>query len=498
MAPNPQHSRTERMFTVALKVCTVLSALCILAYLAVMLRNRHELTLTESVVAAHSTMLAHDGTLYYDLKSYPYTVCGYPPIFYSLQAMLVRIGFPALLAGRIISFLAFLALIALCWRLVMIYTGNRYAAWLAAVLASSSVPLLDWGTTGVVDTLGVAFAVAAFYQFSRYYVRRENTLAWAGLLAAAGFFTKQSMLAAPAAMFLLLLVRNRKTALLFGAALASSVAVVALGINHFTSGRLFGNTVYGMIQPYAPGKLMQHVTFILLVSGALIVAFLATLPRLARSKSNPLLVYFSFAWLLLAVMAPKVGSDANYHIEPTVLLIVCTAAGLAELKFFDLVFANSKSWITLLQTAVAVFLVMNYRVVVPDLITRVWRENQFRAEAARVAPYLRNASGPIFSVELDPVIRARGRIDVEPYIYTLMVNAHRIDPEPMRQDLARSVMPVVILYEDTAHPIDDQSLEIGRLIPSHEAELRQHYHLIEHIPGPYLDGVYVYLPNARP
>ncbi|HVO99720.1 MAG TPA: glycosyltransferase family 39 protein [Bryobacteraceae bacterium] len=497
MAPAPQPSRTERMFTIALRVCTVLSALCVLTYSAVMVRNRHELTLTESVVAAHSTMLAHDGTLYYDLKSYPYTVCGYPPVFYSLQAMLVRIGLPALLAGRTISFLALLALIALCWRLVMIYAGNRYAAWLAAVLASSSVPLLGWGTTGVVDTLGVAFSVAAFYQFSRFYVRGENTLVWAGLLAAAGFLTKQSMLAAPAAMFLLLLVRNRKTAFLFGSALAALVAAVALGINRFTSGRFFGNTVIAMMQPYAAGKAMQHVTFILLVSGALIVAFLATVPRLARSRSNPLLVYFVLTWLLLAVMAPKVGSDANYHIEPTVLLIVCTAAGLAELNFFGLVFANSKSWVTLLQAAVGVFLVMNYRVIVPDVMTRIWRENQFRTEAARVEPYLRNASGPIFSVELDPVIHVRGRIDVEPYIYTLMVNAHRIDPEPMREDLARCAMPVVILYEDIAHPIDDQSLEIGRLIPSHAAELEQHYHLVEHIPGPYLAGVYVYLPNSR-
>ncbi len=498
MTPPPQPSRTERVFTIALKVCTGLSALCVLTYLVVMIRNRHEMTLTESVVAAHSTMLARDGTLYYSLKTYPYTVCGYTPIFYSLQAILIRLGLPALMAGRAISFLAFLTLIALCWRLVMLYTGNRYAAWLAAVLASSSVPLLDWGATGVVDTLAVAFAVSAFYQFSRYYVRGENTLVWAGLLAAAGFFTKQSMLAAPVAMFLLLLLRNRKTAFWFGAALAAGVAALALGINHATSGRFFGNTVFAMIQPYAQGKAMQHVQFIALVSGALIVAFLAAVPRLARSRSSPLLVYFVLSWLLLAVMAPKVGSDANYHIEPTALLIVCTAAGLAELKFFDLVFGNSKSWVTLLQTALAVFLVMNYRVVVPDVIARLSREDQFRAEAARVEPYLRHARGPVFSVELDPVIRARGRIDVEPYIYTLMVNAGRIDPEPMRRDLANSAIPVVILYEDIAHPIDDQSLEIGRLIPSHTAELRQHYHLVEHIPGPYLEGVYVYLPNVRP
>ena len=62
-------------------------------------------------------MLARDGTLYYSFKDYPYTACGYTPIFYLLEAMVSRAGIPAVLGGRFISFTAMLVSFALCWRL---------------------------------------------------------------------------------------------------------------------------------------------------------------------------------------------------------------------------------------------------------------------------------------------------------------------------------------------------------------------------------------------
>lgn len=488
-------SRTERLFAGVLRVCSVLCVLCVLCYAVTMLRARHELSQPESVVVAQSTMLARDGTLYYSLKDYPYTVCAYMPIFYLMQAMFVRAGLPAMLVGRVISFAALLTSFFLCWRLVLLYTGSRYAAWIATVAASSSALLLNWGTTGQVDMLAVTLSLAAFDQFSRFYVRGENALVWAGLFSFAAFFTKQTMLAAPAAMFVLLLLRNWKTALLFGAALGGSIAAVALGINTMLNGRFFTNTVFANINPFDVAKVAQHLKYFALFSGALLVPFAASATRMARSRSAALLVYFILTTILFLALASKVGSDSNYQVEPTILLIVCTCAGLVELNFFDLFFHNSKSWITLMQLPVAVFLLLNYRIAVPDTIGRYWKENMFRAEMAAVEPYLRNSSGRIFSTDLDPVVRFRGRLDIEPLIYGLLVSAGRIDPEPVKRDLANADFPLVILYEDIDHPIEDASLEIARLQPMHLAEVRRHYRLVDHIPGPYLGGIYVYQPK---
>ena len=67
-------------------MASALAAIVLLCYVATMLWAANELSPPESVVAAQSLMLAHDGTLYYDLKHYPFTVCAYMPSFYWLES----------------------------------------------------------------------------------------------------------------------------------------------------------------------------------------------------------------------------------------------------------------------------------------------------------------------------------------------------------------------------------------------------------------------------
>jgi hypothetical protein len=89
------------------------------------------------------------------------------------------------------------------------------------------------------------------------------------------------------------------------------------------------------------------------------------------------------------------------------------------------------------------------------------------------------------------------RMDVEPLIYNLLVSVHRIDPEPVRHDLERGAFSTVILSQDVfqARQFDDP--EIGTLPDIQLDEVRKHYRLVRHVPGPFLDGVYVYQPVLR-
>src|ERR1700730_2898419 len=167
------NSPVEECFRRGMWVASAMAAIVILCYAATMLWADNELSPPESVVAAQSLMLAHDGTLYYDLKHYPYTVCAYMPSFYGLEAGLIRAGLSAFHAGRWISFAALLGVIALCGRTVLLYTGDRNAAWVASLAAASSSLLGSWGTIGQVDILAAFFALAAFYQYSRFHVRGE-------------------------------------------------------------------------------------------------------------------------------------------------------------------------------------------------------------------------------------------------------------------------------------------------------------------------------------
>src|SRR5579883_2263144 len=269
--PAASSGRIESNFRRGLVVASVLTILAASCYFATMLWARNELAPPESVVAAQSLMLAHDGTLYYDLNRYPYTVCAYMPVFYLLEAGLIRIGVPAPLGGRLISFTALLGMIVLCGKLVFLYTQDRYAAWCARLFAAVSPVLLNWGSIEQVDTLAYALSLGAFYFYSRHRVLGEGKLAVATALAVLATFTKQTALAAPAAIFLLLCLRSGKKGLLFGAAWAGIVLAGALSINAALGGRFLADTVFANMNPMSAAKLSGHLIQMGGATGGLLV-----------------------------------------------------------------------------------------------------------------------------------------------------------------------------------------------------------------------------------
>jgi hypothetical protein len=211
-------------------------------------------------------------------------------------------------------------------------------------------------------------------------------------------------------------------------------------------------------------------------------------------RGRELLVYLGLAFTVLALTAPKIGSDSNYQMETSVLLVLCACLSLHSLNFFQACFRGSKTWITLLQLPLAVHLILNVRITKDLMLTRIESEQRFRTQVAKLRSYLSDGSR-VLSTESNALVRLRGRIEVEPLIYGILVGAGRIDPEPLRRDIEASAFSTVILLEDLARPLDPNP-EIASLLPAHRAEIQRHYRLIAHIPGPYLEGIYVYKPVA--
>jgi hypothetical protein len=192
--------------------------------------------------------------------------------------------------------------------------------------------------------------------------------------------------------------------------------------------------------------------------------------------------------------AAKVGSDTNYQIESTLLLAVCAAIGLHQLDFFRLYFARSKSWVTLLLIPLALHVAIGYRVSANALLSRLMNEKLFRAEVEQLKPYVQPLGGLVLSTDFNAMVRLRRRMDVEPLIYNLLVSVHKVDPELVRRDLARGAFSTVILSEDVFQPRPFGNAEIGTLPDIQLDEVRSHYRLVQHVSGPFLDGVYVYQP----
>ena len=439
-------------------------------------------------------MLANGQGLYYDLNRYPFTVAAYGPIFYSSVAALHVLGLPLHQSGRLISFSALLTALWLAWRILTLLVTDRRAAVAGVALAGASANLLFWSTTGQTDMLACCFALAGFLQFLVWRGQRSTRrLVLSGLFVLLAVFTKQTALAAGAAIAVSLVVIDPKRALYWISGVAGTGSAVLLMLHVATHGHFFQDAVLANMNPFWDVRLRQHLQYFLTVNSGLLVFFLATLRRTSRQFA-PLYVYAVLAALMWLVTAPKIGSDLNYQMEVVLVLSLCCACGLDHLEFFHSV--RTQSWIPLLQAPLLLFLIVNLSLTVKTLRDRVSLEAVRQEEQAELAPFLARKGSRVISMQFDPLLTAQGNIEVEPLIYTLLVNAGRVNTAPVRNDLAARRFATVILFNDVFSPRTPlwQNPETPSLPASELDEIRKHYRLVKHVPGPYLDGDYVYQP----
>ena len=199
---------------------------------------------------------------------------------------------------------------------------------------------------------------------------------------------------------------------------------------------------------------------------------------------------------IFLLTAPKLGSDTNYQIELTVVLAVACGIGLHELNFFPLLFQGSKKWVTLLLLPLAVHAAVGYRATANFTIYRWAVENEWRASVDGLRPYVAATGGRVFCTDFNAMVRLRERFDIEPFIYSLLVAAKVVDPEPVRRDLARGAFSTVILGENVFEARHWSDPELAALPETQVAEIRAHYRLVKHVDGPFMEGNYVYLPKG--
>lgn len=469
-------------------------ALGLAAHFALLLWSRHEFTVVEAIVALHSSMLANGGGIYFDLNRYPYTVSPYGPIFYTVSGYLHR-GLPPYLGGRMLSFAALLVAVWLCWLALGYFTRGPYARAAGAILAASTSNLLTWGTVGQVDMLAACFSLAAFTVFLEYRERRQvRALVFAGALVILAVLTKQTSLAAGAAIGLTLLVEDRKRAAWWILGTAAVGAAILGALNIVTHGHYYDDAIVANIVPFRMSllKLRQHAGYLLLTGSGVLLVACAGLWKLSR-RVAPLYLYAALALCIWALTAPKIGSDLNYQLEMMLALCMCAGSALDQLGFFTSLFSARRTWVTLLQLPLLLHVVLNVTLTARTIAERALLEPFKRHETEALKPFV-DRPGRILSVQYDSLVYFRGRMDVEPYIYSLLVQAGRTDPAPLLRDLQEKRLPAVILSEDIFHPsAPSEDLESLHLPADHIEALRQKYYMAARIAGPY--GVYVYEPK---
>lgn len=483
----------EQVCRTALRWIAGIVAVGLAGHLIVLLWAQHEFTPVEPLVVLHSNMFAQGEGLYWGVNRYPYTISAYGPIFYAVSGYLHKLGVPAYQSGRILAFGALLAALWLCWLCLGYLTRNRYAQWAAVILAASTSNILYWGTTGQVDLLGCCFSLGALAAFLKFRERADTkALALSGALVILAVFTKQTFVAAGAAIGLTLLREDRKRAALWIAGVGLAGGGIASGLNALTRGGFFADAIFANINPFAWFKLGQQAQYLTLTGAGVILTAVAGAWHCSR-RTAPVYLYAGLAAGVWLMTAPKIGSDLNYQVEMMLALAICAGCALDQLAFFPSLFTARQTWVTLLQMPLLLHVALNVLLTVRVVAERVIRE-PFKALETNVLRAYVHRPGRVLSVQYDSLVYERGRLEVEPLIYSLLVRGGLTDPAPVLRDLETRQFATVILADNVfERATAPQDLEHGTLTAAQLDAVRDNYKLIGPVDGPY--GVYVYEPR---
>ena len=488
-------SSREKACRIALRWIAGFVALGLAGHLIVLVWAQHEFTPVESLVALHSNMFAHGEGLYWGINRYPYTISAYGPIFYAISGYLHKLGLPAYQSGRLLAFAALITSLWLCWHGLGYVSRNRYARAAALILAGSTSNILFWGTTGQVDLLGCCFSLAGFAVFLKFRQHGSlRALALSGAFVILAVFTKQTFIAAGAAIALTLLKEDRKRAAVWIAGLVFAAGGIALGLNTLTHGGFFEDAIFANINPFAWFKFGQQAQYLLLTgAGVILTAGLGAWH--ASRQTAPVYLYAALAAGVWLVTAPKIGSDLNYQVEMMLAMTMCAGCALDQLDFFPSLFTARRTWVTLLQMPLLLHVALNVLLTVRVIAERAILEPFKARETAVLTPYV-NRPGRILAAQYDSLVHIRGRIEVEPLIYRLLVKAGLTNPAPLQQDLETARFATVILADNVfaAKPAPPD-LEHGTLTEAQLDAVRRKYTLVRQVDGP--NSVFVYEPRTN-
>lgn len=209
-----QMTNTDRWEQTATRVLTFLCLLAASVYILfwVIIAGQsvlypYGLQYEEGALLHQALQLARGQQIYNDLTTPPYMTANYPPVFIALWALLAGFAGAVFWPGRLIAALSSVGIGLAIYRIVKHFTADRWAAVLALGCFLWCRPMRYWTAFAVTDTLAIACALAGLAVIISAQPRRR----WLAVpLFVLAFFTKQTMVAAPAAAYLYLWLEGER------------------------------------------------------------------------------------------------------------------------------------------------------------------------------------------------------------------------------------------------------------------------------------------------
>jgi len=275
----------------------------------------YQLDYGEGPLLHQALTLAQGGQIYTDLSTAPYTVANYPPVFVTLWAILTRFAGPVFWPGRLIAVVSTLAIAFCIYHIIRHFTSDRWAGLLAVGCFLWLRPVRAWTALARADMLAIALAIGGLVVIT---MARPRSRWLAVPLFVLAFFTKQTMVAAPAAAYLYLWLKGeRKQAGTLFLAHVAAIALIFALLQWWTNGHFWANVVTAnqnewlwSVARYFIRKALSDWPVVLGLALAGMFAWLGD------RRVRGLALYFLIS-TLVAMTIGKVGSWWNYAIEAT-------------------------------------------------------------------------------------------------------------------------------------------------------------------------------------
>ena len=411
--------RAEQQFLHATSIVAVIFALCVAAFAiwqaVLRIPQYFELDYGEGFVwNTVAELLA--GRIYRPIEEYPHVMTHYTPVYYAVVAVLSKLGFDPLLAGRLVSLVAggaLLGAVALLAARAIPPAAPRRLRFVAGLVAASvlaGMPVfLLWSTMMRVDMLAMALSTMGLVALQRR-AQGRRWLFWAGACFLMALLTKQNTVAPLIAGVAALAIVERGTAVRFTAALAATGLAVVLAAEAATQGEFLRHNVLYVTARFSWDQFAELGLLGLLLAAIaavpLLVAAIFSVKKLWQIRQSSTWRDEPAPWTVIALSVDlavglvlslgigKIGGNLNYMLPLLIPAAALAGAALVEVP---------RSWAPLLVWALALSLVGGFAVFPFQSRAHLAKHDQ---AGRALLGIVRATPGPVLSEDITLLMRA--------------------------------------------------------------------------------------------
>lgn len=267
----------------------------------------------EGFVLNQAKQIAAGNTIYPALKSYPYTVGNYTPLFQLLCVPFIWLFGVHHAIGRTISVLSTLGISAFVFLFVKKLTNDKESAFISATFPLCTHYVYCWSVYNRVDMLAIFFSFLGLYFV--FQINKKETLAPIFFFVLS-FYTKPNMIAGPLAVTAVyLLKKDFKTAFRFFACFLLTILSIFAVINYYTKNLFFKHVILYNLNPFSWHTVWLYANNFFRFYPIFLAFVLFSLSSDLLNKNINLFVFYFIFSALVAVGCGKIGSAVNYLLE---------------------------------------------------------------------------------------------------------------------------------------------------------------------------------------